>query len=65
MNGLSHCHRNHVYMTIAAANPLMCMFSLYNSTDTGYEDSMIVKNFMFTFVNSYASFFFIGEVSLL
>jgi hypothetical protein len=29
-------------------------------TDTQYEDSMITKNFMFSFINSYASFFFIA-----
>ena len=27
---------------------------------TEYEDSMIAKNFAFAFINSYASFFYIG-----
>jgi hypothetical protein len=30
-------------------------------TDTSFEDSMIAKLFMFQFVNSYASFFYLGE----
>jgi len=32
-------------------------------TDTNYEDSMITKLFMFQFVNSYASFFYIAFVA--
>lgn len=32
-------------------------------TDTQYEDSLIVKLFMFQFVNSYASFFFLAFVA--
>jgi anoctamin-10/anoctamin-7 len=32
-------------------------------TDTLYEDSLIVKTFVFQFVNSYASFFFISFIA--
>lgn len=32
-------------------------------TDTSYQDSMIVKLFLFQFVNSYASFFFLAFVA--
>jgi hypothetical protein len=31
-------------------------------TDTSFEDSMIAKLFMFQFVNSYASFFYLGKL---
>ncbi len=31
------------------------------STDTTFEDSMIAKLFMFQFVNSYTSFFYLGK----
>ena len=31
-----------------------------HQTDTQYEDSMIVKNFIFNFINNYSSFFFIA-----
>jgi hypothetical protein len=32
-------------------------------TDTSYEDSIIVKMFMFQFVNSYSSFFYIAFIA--
>ena len=32
-------------------------------TDTQYEDAMIAKLFLFQFVNSYASFFYIGFIA--
>lgn len=32
-------------------------------TDTQYEDSMIVKLFVFQFVNSYSSFFFLAFIA--
>ena len=32
-------------------------------TDTLYEDSIIVKTFVFTFINAYSSFFFIAFVA--
>lgn len=34
-----------------------------NSTDTQFEDSMISKIFLFQFVNSYASFFYLAFVA--
>jgi hypothetical protein len=33
-------------------------------TDTQYEDSMIVKLFVFQFINSYASFFFLAFIAM-
>jgi hypothetical protein len=33
-----------------------------HQTDTAYEDSMIVKNFVFIFINTFSSFFFLGEL---
>ena len=32
-----------------------------HKTDTDYQDSMIAKNFAFSFINAYSSFFYIGK----
>ena len=44
----------------------VCVFLTDNEnhrTDTLYEDSMITKLFVFQFINSYASFFFLGFIA--
>lgn len=37
----------------------------YCRTDTEYEDSMIFKDYLFAFVNSYSSFFYLGTSNVL
>jgi len=55
---------------IAVANPLYYSFAIYltglenQRTDAAFYNAMVAKLFVFQFINSYASFFYLGKYSL-
>lgn len=52
-----------VFNLIYRAAALMLTDSENHRTDTQYEDALIIKLFMFLFINSYASFFFLAFIA--
>ena len=66
-NSFAHAiYRTIIYLTIKniyiLSNFNICLHTYIYRTDTAYDDALIVKLFVFMFINSYASMYYIAFI---